>query len=586
MRAAHGRAVAAMESTTTQPTTSDVPARSEGPGALRRLGGQVGPLQAGAPTRVEILCVGVLLALFAAWLFGNHILHGGFYSDDWSLASATADPEALNYSTALGYYIDTAGARITAAFYWLALHGLFGLHAKAHLAVAAGLGVVMSLSFYFLLRELRVERVLALAIILLSLAWPAADTVRVWATPALSQLALASWAIGVVVALHAFRANGTRARWLHVGSLALYLFGASITEGVVPFVVMVSPLLYLTVAPWRRALPRWLVDVVLAAAAGALIVRFTTDAPEREVRGLSGWWDQGHTFVDQAVTLFAHAAAPFVHGERWTVSVVAVAIVVAGAIVARTGSPEVARAARRWLAVAGIAIVGIAAGYAIYLPADPYYYPLQEGLAGRVNIGVAVPFATLFVALAILAALTLFQWASDARRVALTAAAAYAVILLAAFVQDLRIDLRVWDRSADEQYQALNSVRTAIPDPDANTTIFAFGQGGVVTPGLPVFTHPWELSGALQASYGEGEIAGVPMIEGRGVLCGPNDVAATVLDTSEVLGRAPYGLATFVDVPSGRAVIVRNRTQCRKAAPTFAPGPFVVPNPPPPPSQL
>lgn len=534
-------------------------------------------------TWMELALVSALLALAGIALFGGQILHGGFYSDDWVLASGVQHPSAVGHGSALAFLVDQANARLTAVVYWFATHELFGLHAKPYLAVAAGLGVLLSIATYALLRQLRMERLPAFAVALLMLAFPPADTVRVWSTPALSQLALAAWSVGALLALRAFAAQGRRRTALVAGSLALYALGLSITETVLPFLVLVSPLLYLTAAPLRTATRRWLVDLVLAATAGVLVVIFTSNAPEREVRGLADWWTQGKRFADQSVTLFSHALAPWLHGVRWLVLIAALAIVVGAAVLAWTKRSPAAREARRWLAVAGIALVGIVAGYAVYIPADPYYFPLQEGLAGRVNIGVAAPFALLLVALAVLGALLLFHWVADSRRVALTAAGAFAALLLAAFVQDLRTDLRVWDRSADEQYKTLNAIKKAVPELPSGAVVFTFGQAGVVTPGLPIFYSTWELTGALGATYDRGDLLGAPMIEGRGVYCRDAEVVGSSVDTQEVLQRAPYGSAVFVDIASGRASTVRTKAQCMRLAPTYIPGPYALPDAPAPP---
>jgi hypothetical protein len=532
---------------------------------------------------MELTLVSALLGLAGIALFGGQILHGGFYSDDWVLANGVEHPGAEGHGSALGFLLDQADARLSAAVYWFATHELFGLHAKPYLAVAAGLGVLLSVATYALLRQLRMERLPAFAVALLMLGFPPADTVRVWATPALSQLALAAWAVGALFALRAFVAPDRRRKTLVAGSLACYVLGLSITETVLPFLVLVSPLLYLTAAPLRTAARRWVLDLALAAAAAVLVVIFTSNAPEREVRGLADWWAQGKRFADQSVTLFSHALAPFLHGVRWLVLIAALGVVVGAAALAWTKRSPAAREARRWLSVAGIALVGIVAGYAVYIPADPYYFPLQEGIAGRVNIGVAAPFALLLVAIAVLGALLLFHWVADSRRVALTAAGAFAALLLAAFVQDLRTDLRVWDRSADEQYRTLNTIKKAVPEPPADAVFFTFGQAGVVTPGLPIFYATWELSNALGATYDRGDLLAAPMIEGRGVYCQEGEVVGSIVDTQEVLQSAPYGRAVFVDIASGRASTVRTQQQCMRLSRKYIPGPYALPDAPPPP---
>ena len=527
-----------------------------------------------------------MLTLAAAALFGSHVLNGGFYSDDWSLSAQASQPEAYGHDTAAGALIDAANSRIVAAFYWLATHELFGLHAKPFLAIAALLGVVLSVSTYALLRELRVEVLPAFAVALLMLAFPPADTVRVWATPALSQVSFAAWTLGALVALRAFRAAGRRSTALHAGSLALYALGLGITELPIGYVLLVSPLLYLTVAPWRAAAVRWLCDIALVGLAAAYVALPAAEAPEHAVRGVDDWGAQINLYADQAITLFSHAVAPFLHGARWVVFAGALALLAAAAVLVWREQSETALLARRWIAAAGIAVAGIVAGYAIYIPADPYYFPLQEGLAGRVNIGVAAPFAVLVVALAVLAALLLFRWTADVRRVALTAALAYAALLFAAFVSDLRIDLRVWDRSADEQYRTLNAVTGTVRNPAPGTQFFVFGAGGVVTPGLSVFYHSWELTGALRTTYDRGDVSGVPIIEGRGVVCAREAVLASVVGTPEVLQTTPYNSAVFVDVNRGRSATIRSERQCKRVAPSYLPGPAAVPNAPPAPNPL
>ena len=220
-----------------------------------------------APSRRELAAAFLALLLLGAALFGPQVADGGFYWDDWQNSAnvhvAGGDP-GLFSSLDRGTLRPVFGYRPVLTLLLVVEHWGLGQDKHLHLAMAVLFGVLTAWALYLLLRTVGLPRLYAGLAAALLLAFPWADSTRMWATASFDTLAVALYLLGAVLAVRGLRAPpGRRRLGLVVSSLVLYLL-ASWTYEVVVAAVLASVGLYLAVAPPREALRRlWWPDMVL-----------------------------------------------------------------------------------------------------------------------------------------------------------------------------------------------------------------------------------------------------------------------------------------------------------------------------------
>jgi hypothetical protein len=303
---------------------------------------------------------------------------------------------------------------------------------------------------------------------------------------------------------------------------------------VVTVAVLGSIALYLAVAPRRAALRRWALDVAVVAIALIVVVTGTSRTPE----SLSTQVDHAGTLASQAFSLLARALIPVGDVPGWVGALLLVLVC----------GFAWWRGERRWVAVAGLGALCVVCGYALFVPAAPYYRPLSPGTVTRMNVLAAVGYAVLVYALVRMAAGRRRPWL----------AAAVCVLIGAGYVVKVAHDERGWQRSARIQAQVLDALpRHAAP----GTTFYTFGAPTYAAPGIPAFSLPFDLKAALRLRERTHLVAAYPMSRGNGIVCAPGLLYPTGGTYSRVHG-ARYGRAVFVDVPARRTVPVRSRSEC------------------------
>ena len=206
-----------------------------------------------------------LVALGAA-VFGRHVLHRGFFYDDWANLALTRWPKTGNgFFSAVHDAFNTFGYRPALTVYLPGLYTVFDDRMALHLAWIVLLGVGLSTAFYVLLRELAFPRFEAGALAALLLVFPYSDSTRLWVTAGTGSLTTLLFVIGVTVSLRAFdEQERRRSLRMHLLGLAFYLLSMLFAE--VASVLPSRPCsFYAYRAGWRRALPRSLVDTVVIA---------------------------------------------------------------------------------------------------------------------------------------------------------------------------------------------------------------------------------------------------------------------------------------------------------------------------------
>lgn len=548
-------------------------------------------------TAAEVGTFAALLLLLGAAVFGSHVKGATFYSDDWSSSALYAFSGGSGLGGALehGLSLPLFSYRPVLAVLLALPHELLGTRTDLHLAMAVVLGVLTSACFFLLLRMLGMERLHAGAIAALALLFPASDAARLWPTAAMNNVAVSLYLLGAVVALRALAASGSegtrlrRAAALHAVAVALYVLSV-LTYELTAGAVLVSAVLYARRASWRRALSRAALD---AAAVGGALVMVVANTP-RAVQPLATALEHAGAIASESLTLLASAAVPYggsaweaggawwgLGGPGWTSWVggwlggALLALGVGGAALgARTlGRDDPAHLAlRRWLCTAGAGGVGIAAGYLMLVPAAPHYLPLGPGVFNRVNVLAALGFVTLVYALAMLLGTLASRVLAGSTRWATPLAALAALAVGLGYAREVEADKASWARSSTEQRQVLWAIERIAPRPPSGATIYAFGQATWAAPGVPVFRH-WDLNGAVKLTAHDPSLAAYPVYPGTSFACGH----ASLHPSSKFYGEhqaAPYGKAIFLDVVTGRAALIRERSSCRAQRERFRPGPW------------
>jgi hypothetical protein len=523
------------------------------------------------------LCVAVSLLLLAGLLaLGPHVLDGGFTIDDWGHAAAA---HLHDLGTLLRDYWGFTSNRPVLVGYVPISHLVLGESPWAHHLWSIVLAVAMSGTLYALLRRLAFAPRHAFALALLVLLFPSSDASRLWATASHIHLGIALGLGGVVLALRGLDARtageGRRARRLHAGALALYATSV-LTYEIAGAVLLMAGALYFTRAGWSVVWRRWAADIGIIAAC----LLWSSIRAQRERPSLQEMLDHAWDLGNGGITVLARSALPFGSVGRQTVVMAMIAVVAAAILVwwMLPAGDDARPVLKRWLLVVAGGVLVATAGWALYIPADPYYQVDAPGVGNRTNVMAAVGIVAIVYAVLVLAATLLFRGLPRWGRPAAALSVALALLIALGYTLDLRDDERAWARADAESQAVLTALEQAVPDPAAGSTLYTFGAPGSIEPGVVVFAFRWDLVGAVKLVYDEESLAGYPILEGTVMTCGLEDMGPT--GSGWLPGhRAAYGKGYFVDVPSARAERIDSRSECRAALARFVPGPAYAPAP-------
>jgi hypothetical protein len=520
---------------------------------------------------LELTLAAIGSAALLAVAYGSHVVGGGFYNDDWtdtSFVEFTHDWGTILEQVHAGY-----AHRPLFVVYDPVLHALAGPHPSVLNAWSLVLAVFLGVVLWRLLRTFALPVWATASVVALTLIFPFADATRLWSASSHMTLSLALCGLGILATLRALDRNRPATwRWhvigavLYLASLALFEVSAGLIAG--------AGVLYLIRHPGGRAVARWAADVVLVSA---FVLVFTLGAPTAYERpGISGQLENVERIADQAWTITSVVAVPFWDGRRDVMTLLILAIALAGLCVWRFGGPVASAAARRWLAVGGLGVGVIAAGYVPFIAADPdQYQPLFQNGQNRVNAAAAPGYALLLTAGAALVAnvVALLLRRIDA---SIPIAAAMAALVAAGMVDDARRHVSWWDQAWDRQQRILASIQKLDPRPPPNAAILTFGHPGAERFGIPVLGGQTDVTHALRLTYGRSDITGAAVLQGTTVVCGRTGIMLE----GGVLGgfAADYGQTVFIDVSARRRAAVATPGGCAREFGRMNPGPvFLVP---------
>lgn len=535
-------------------------------------------LNRGPCSWLEALLAGGFLLLVGVAAYGSYVARGGFILDDWK---AEADYELLSRTHSFfGVIGETLGAggreepsfqgRPVGAVYHAVVSAVLGVDARLHLALALALGVLTATLLFVLLRNLGVERIHAAAIGALVLLFPASDSARLWASLAVEASTLSLVLLGAIVALAGLKRSGARAVLFHACALALFAAGVLLYE-IAAAAILLSVLLYRLKAPWSKALPRSAADIAVTL----LALAYVGLATPRPIPPLAAQFDHGKRIFSEARRLFASIG---IANGTPRLPLLAVVLVLGAAIVVRRLLPrqEPLRVdLRRWLVTSLAGVVVIAAGYALFLPADPWFSPLTEGIGGRTNIAAAPGYVLLLYSLPALLGLLLFRGLPYGRALAACFTLVVAAYLGVEWLDRLRSDQRSYRAASAAANSALDVLEATVPKPPPGTTIYLFGVPRESAPNVPIFTASWDLTGAVRLLWRDYSLRGVPGPsiardfpgngDDWGIACGTDSLRPH----GYLYGpehASPYGKAIFVDTPTRRVQVIRTKAACERAA--------------------
>jgi hypothetical protein len=526
------------------------------------------------PTLLAGVRIVAVLAAAEALLLGGHLLHGGLYTDDWPLASIQhqtgssgllADLAEANHERPLGFLYQVLTTTLSTTNPHL--HALWGLLTLLAAASAS----------YMLLRSISLKVWEAVAVALLFMVFPFADSAWLWYAASHGYLAIALAACGGTLALAGLRREGRAALAFHGGALAL--FAASIlTYQTAAAVICLSLLVYLPRTERRTALALWATDVLVVAASLGLPRLITGSAGSNVPDRISSLSEQVHharLMANQGLTLLGDALVPFGAPHRNVVLPIALVIFIAGLLLLRrAGSSYVPSQLRRWLwLIAGGSLV-VAGAYAVYVPAPiALYQPLAKGSENRVNVLASLGFAMVLFGLAMVSGALL---ARLLRRPPAWAPALGLGLALAAFVgyaRHTRNDIAEWDRAGAIQRSELAQLRAA-GRPAPGTTIYAFDGVGATAPNVYAFRVTWDLNSAVQLLWNDPTLHGYPIFAGTQMVCAGKQVVPEGPANGDSAAQAgAYGHVTYFSFGSRRTVTIDGPLQCSRAARAFVPGP-------------
>jgi hypothetical protein len=510
----------------------------------------------------EMGVAAALFTLLALAAYGYHIVHGGFYIDDWANAASYHFAEPPRYLNAVSEIRQVIGGRPVMTLLLPLPHALFGLDPTPHLVLAVLLGVATALCLFTLLRTLEMPPLHAWAIAALALLFPWSDSLRLWPAASLNTISVCFFLVGLTIALRGFGHAGRRGTAMHAGAAFLYLLSV-LTYEVTAAAALLAGLLYLGRAARPVVLRAWLVDV--AAVMAGLVYSLTATVSSRHVGSLADRVRDLPDFTREFLLLVASALQPFGAMGRPLQALVllAAAVVIAAALLRlrRENDP----AMRFWLRWMAIGLVAVGAAYFMFL--GSHLHPLDPGIDNRINVFAGIGVCLLVYAIVACAAHLVLSSRPAAGALALGLVAVIAI----GYGTRLASDETDWANAADHQTEILAAAEPQLSSLPQGSTVLLFGAPAQAAPGVPIFNRSWDLGGALALRSAGAVTSAYPVYEGVSVTC----ERRLAIDGGGGYGRfeLPYRRLYFGDLESNWTR-VDSRSACAVALRRLRPGPL------------
>jgi hypothetical protein len=331
------------------------------------------------------------------------------------------------------------------------------------------------------------------------------------------------------------------------------------TYEVVAPAALLSVLLYLRVTDRRRAVAAWIVDVVLV---GAILV-FITSGRQQNVATVGDELSHVWLIVRQSVDLWSGVLVPYgsLPARLTLAALIVVALVAAGVAWRSARGSLLRRELLFWLAVLGASVFAIAIGYAMFVPADPFYSPGTQGIGDRTNGFAAIGWCLLVVAVVRLAATLAFRTVARGQVIVAAAVAIALGLVGLGYADRLRAEADVYRASFKEEVAILDVMHRVLPLPPHNSTIFLARHVPWAGPGVPIFAQWWELYGSVRLTYHDPSLWAFPIVPPTSSMrCGARAVITTPAPYG---GPARYGRAFVLDMATQQMIPLTDAAACR-----------------------
>lgn len=441
----------------------------------------------------------------------------GFYSDDWPLlAGMTGSREATVGSTFAALYQDEIRMRPVQILTLAVLFRLFGLEPLGYHLMNTGLlgaGVVLC---YLILRELRIQRDIALAVALVFGVLPHYSTDRFWVAAIQVTLSMTLYSLSLYADLRATRSFPAGSWGWRAVALAAMIGSVLAYEVFLPLFVLNVLLAFVQTrrsagAEGRRGPAAMRLPVLLATTALALLpvllwklqaaTRLTGLTLEQSVASFR-WLMKGSVAVsygEYGIGLPFVIARILRHYPSAAVS--ATALGVASIVFAYLWRVTREAAGRRRSGAAALALVGVGfgvffLGYAVFFFTQNAQYS-ATGISNRVAIAAALGVALGWVGGIVVIGVPISrERLRDAVFAGGVAAAAGTSVLIIGTIGTF------WDEAYRQERRILHEIRLAFPDLPSETTLILDGVCPYSGPAI-VFDAGWDLAGALHIIYGD-----------------------------------------------------------------------------------
>jgi hypothetical protein len=526
--------------------------------------------------RIAVASAGVDCA-FLAVLIGistlPYVRGLGFYYDDYSVLTQL---NAAHDHSLVGLYHAVRplnGQRPLQSLTFAALYWLFGLNPLGYHVVNAFLLIAVAWFLYLVLRELRLPRLLCVALPLVYSTLPHYATNRFWLDAFQITLSSAFFLLSFYAGLRALRAR--RAALVGWPALAVAAMAASLFayEVVFPlFALEIGMLLWWAARRSPRPVPvtRWITIGGLAAAIVAVGVVKATLVAERGQNGYQVGFQDGLAhhlayLVSGSIKLNVGSyflAVPYVlwwimrhHLTAANAGAAGAAGLLAFGYVWWIGrrDREALIGARHWRDCVRVGLIAFVLGYAIFLTNRQVLFR-SAGIDNRVNAAAALGVAAILVGAIgwIAARLT------EKRGIALFSASigcfvASGVLIIATLGS-------FWTSAAKEQQAIVSSFQRTAHTLPSSSTVVLDGACPEIGPAV-VFADQWDLRGALALAYHDPSIAADAATEGLRAGSRRLELEMTFLGARSTRTYA-YGPHLFVyDFPRRTLHVLRDRSE-------------------------
>lgn len=505
----------------------------------------------------EVVLSGALFAVLALAIYLPHIIHGGWYLDDWTyiaqMSEAGGPLDVMRVMQSNTYRPGLA----------LSLNLFYAIGGEGHagyLTIGALLAAAQGWLFYLVLRTLRLCVAVAAVVAAILVVLPVIDATRLWLSAFPAQVGGVLYLLGVLVALHGLtEKTGRKAVAWHACAAALYC-AAVLTYELAAGLIVVTPLLYMVRSGWRPALRRWLPD--LASIAVAMAIMAPRGAAERGPHtSLDFIWDRANQILTQAEVVF-RGLLPFPDVLGGQLGVLLLLFGMLGSGIAIGRRDETGTGLLTWARIAGLATVFSLAGLVMLLPAEPYYVPGASGPGDR--SGALAAFGAVLL-LAALIVLGLAGLGALLRRPRLGFALAGLLVLVTGVnlatreVHQQQFWTDYWQKQQGIVANIGGALGGTVP---ANAAIVTFDEPVIEPGGAAPFTASWDLKGAVWQTYGQPEVVARPWTPET--IC--ESSSAYFSDEQPEERNFSYGKLFFIDVEARTARRIRDQAACKAIA--------------------